>query len=471
VARPLSDIPVGTQFSPGVIDLRAFLKACIQYSGDRRALERAVIEAPVRIRKPGESRTPRMGRLPLEAAAQYGLLTPAKYEATELTKTLVALDDRRMYDEFARHILLECNGLRVVEGAQQMALDQPLTGVRITGDTLAQYLSNQGLRVTIHNTAINSMRMWLAKAGLFPEEGRDDPWRVDEGAKQRILGVTPQEISAIASWSVEHRALALALCRMSATGTVDAADVRALAEVDLGRPLPRGSLPQLFQPLASAGYVRIQSGGTKAGKSAKLEVLPAFKAEVLGPFIEKTAEQLDSSILDLYKWDATTIKRELASRDTFKKGLALEAYAVRIMRLLGLRFVRWRERSNQTGGAEVDVILSGLLGGIPTRWQVQCKNTPSGVVRLDEVAKEVGLAPLTKATHILIVANCGFTRDAYRYARAVMENTALTVYLLGANEFARVLDSQGGDLPTILREQAERIAEMHRKGVEWMAEP
>mgnify|MGYP001613763820 CR=1 FL=1 len=470
MARPASDIPVGTQFSPGVIDLAAFVKAAIQHGGDRVALEKAVVSAPVRIKNPGEVRSLRMGRLPLEAAAQYGLLTSATYEATDLAKKLAALKERQMYDEFARHILLSCNGLRVVEGAQQMALDRPLTGVNITGDSLAQYLSDQGLRVTIHNTAINTMRMWLGKAGIFPLEGRADPWLVDEGAKQRILGVTAKEISAIAAWTPEHKALAMALCRWGGKGMVDAAEIRALAETDIGRSLPRGSLPQLFEPLAKAGYVKIQSGGTKAGKSAKLEVLPLFHADVLGPFIEKAADQLDASILELYKWDAATIKRDLDSKDTFTKGVALEAYAVRIMRLLGLRFVRWRERSNQTGGAEVDVVLSGLLGGIPTRWQVQCKNTPAGIVRLDEVAKEVGLAPLTKATHILIITNSTFTRDAYRYARAVMENTALTLYLLSAKDFKRVLDSSGTELPLILREQAELIVEMHRKGIDWIPE-
>ena len=86
------------------------------------------------------------------------------------------------------------------------------------------------------------------------------------------------------------------------------------------------------------------------------------------------------------------------------------------MRLLGLRFVAWRKRAaDETAHAEVDVLLAGTLGIVPTRWQVQCKNTPSGRVTLEDIAKEVGIAPVTKATVILIFANCPVTAPARNY--------------------------------------------------------
>ena len=42
------------------------------------------------------------------------------------------------------------------------------------------------------------------------------------------------------------------------------------------------------------------------------------------------------------------IYAELESNETFKKGQALEAYAIYLMRLLGLRFLHWRKRAKET---------------------------------------------------------------------------------------------------------------------------
>lgn len=118
--------------------------------------------------------------------------------------------------------------------------------------------------------------------------------------------------------------------------------------------------------------------------------------------------------------------------------------------MMGFRFVGWRKRAKATGGAELDVVMTGLIAGLPTYWQIQCKNTPKGSVDIEDVAKEVGLAPVTKASHILILANCKFTDDAVRYAQEVMRETALVIFLLDSDDFERIKKSPG-DLPLILK--------------------
>ncbi|MCY3565349.1 MAG: hypothetical protein OXH27_04130, partial [Gammaproteobacteria bacterium] len=100
----------------------------------------------------------------MEAAKQYGLLDDA-YGATDLCRQLDGMDERSMYRSFARHILLNLGGLRVVEAVQQMQHEN----LTVSSDSLAAYLTEQGFFVAEHNTAVNSLRMWLAKAGLFPE--------------------------------------------------------------------------------------------------------------------------------------------------------------------------------------------------------------------------------------------------------------------------------------------------------------
>lgn len=185
-----SRIPVGTQFSPDLVDLRAFLRAAIAHSGDLPALSKAAIAAPVRTKPYGKSPTRRMLGLPLEAAVQYSLLTERSYEATDLTRALLALPDDQVYKEFARHILLKLGGLRVVQATEEMLLD----GIPITGDTLARYLTDQGFFVAEHNTAINTLRMWLAKAGLFPAKGRGKAvWRPNPAVKAELV-VTSRQV-------------------------------------------------------------------------------------------------------------------------------------------------------------------------------------------------------------------------------------------------------------------------------------
>jgi len=89
------------------------------------------------------------------------------------------------------------------------------------------------------------------------------------------------------------------------------------------------------------------------------------------------------------------ILSDLTAKDKHQRGLALEALAFKLMRLLDMTYVATRLRGTTTGGAEVDLIFeSSRL--VFSRWQVQCKNTAN--VSLDDVAKEVGLTHMLKAT-------------------------------------------------------------------------
>jgi hypothetical protein len=449
-----SQLPVGTGFSPDLVSLPDYLRAAVEHSGKVDKLEEALNAPPVWIDEKKLRTTRRTRRHPLEAGAQYGLLTPRTYEATDLTRRLAAQSEDNLYQEFARHILLNLGGLRVVEGAQEMYLD----GREVTGDALAQYLSDQGFRVSVHNTAINTMRMWLAKAGLFPENGRvAGAWRPDLAVKKQLLGMNDEDIAALAALTPEQIAFAKALARLNPDDWVQAAEVRDLAEAAEGVRIGRGSLPnEVLRPLEAAGLIKYRTGGTSSGKTSELKTREAFRAEVLEPFLERTLKDLDPALTAYYRKRPTDIYNSLASKNKHEKGQALEAFAVMVMRLLGLRFVGWRRRAEETGYSEVDVLMAGLFGVVPTTWQVQCKNTPSGQVRLEDVAKEVGLIPLTRATHILVLANAPFTRDARRYADSVMQHSSVTIFLLDQTDF-RTIGENSANLGRILQAHAERI--------------
>ena len=435
-----SEIPVGTQFSPTLIDLAAFLKAIIRHSGNKPAMAVAVWKEPVRRKPVTNEPTPRRASLPLEAARQYELLDE-HYEATDLARELVCLAGQELHDAFARHILLNLGGLRVVEAAQQMAHD----GLRVTGDSLAGYLTDQGFPVTVHNTAINSLRMWLAEAGLFPPGRSRRAWEVDPSAKERLAGMTDEALAALVGLTAEQRAFVEALCRIEPRGWYPAADVRDLTETIVGRRVDRANLPKAFlDPLKEAGLLEYRARGTAGGKTSLLRTTEEFDAKVLEPFINQTIKSMDAPLVAYYRRRPENIRDDLESTDRHKKGQALEALSIWLMRLMGLRFVAWRKRAaDETGHAEVDVLLGGVVGMVPTRWQVQCKNTPSGRVRLEDVAKEVGISLITKANIIMIFANGPVTEPARRYAQEVMRHTSLTIMILDRLDFEEIVRSPG----------------------------
>lgn len=455
---------------PALIKLEPFLQALCKHSGSPEALRGAIWKPPVHRKRTSIPESHRTANLPLEAAVQYGLLERKTYKATDLTRQLASLSGQKLRRAFARHILLTCGALRVVEAVEQMQLDRDagLSDVEVTGDSLARHLSAQGFRVTEHNTAINTMRMWLAEAGLFPKGGRKgDIWKVDPAVKAELVGLTDDAVAILAGLTETQRAFVDALCRINPSSWYKASDVRDLAETTTGLRFGRASLPkEILEPLSQARLIKYQTKGTKGGKAASLRTTTTFDKDVLQAFIEKTVTSLDPVVTQYYRTRPEGIYAALKSPSKFVKGRALEAYAIHIMRLLGLRFIEWRKRGPDTGGAEIDVTLGGLLGAVPTVWQVQCKNIPAGKVRLEDVSKEVGQAPNTRATHIMVIANGEITKDAIKFAMATMRNSPLTIFLLGKAEFEAVRKTPGA-LGTILRAQAERIVWNRTRGILW----
>lgn len=272
-----SRIPVGTQFSPALVSLPDFLLAVIEHSGDKELLQEAVWAPKVRISPPKKDPTPRQRSLPLEGAVQYGLLTPVDYLATPLAEELSSLPPADLYDRFAQHILLRCGGLRVLEGIEQMRVD----GLNVTGDSLAEFLTAQGFRITVHNTAINTLRMWLAKAGIFPE-GRAQAWVVNRGAKRRLLRLEDEQIAILAGLNPSQAAFVEGLCVLEPEGWTPANEIRDWAEACRGVRIGRGSLPkEVLNVLKNAGLIEYRTKGTGGGKSSQLRTTDRFNREVL----------------------------------------------------------------------------------------------------------------------------------------------------------------------------------------------
>lgn len=126
---------------------------------------------------------------------------------------------------------------------------------------------------------------------------------------------------------------------------------------------------------------------------------------------------------------------KLKDGDRNVKGLALEALAFKLMRLIDLDYVKTRLSGEATGGAEVDLVFeSSRL--VFSRWQIQCKNTDR--VELDDVAKEVGLTHLLKSNVIVVVSTGRMSREARRYSNRVMADSNLCIVLMDQTDIARI---------------------------------
>ena len=224
-------------------------------------------------------------------------------------------------------------------------------------------------------------------------------------------------MNILGKFSPTQKAFLLALANSGITEAQPANQITKLAEATYGVIFPEKSLPkEVLNALVDAGYITISK--TTGGRGAK-------------PFDIKPTDKLVSDVvvplLDQLKEPIKDIVAELDSADRYISGLALEAMAFKLMRLLGMDYVATRLRAQSTGGAEVDLIYESARL-VFSRWQIQCKNTAR--VALDDVAKEVGLTHFLKSNVIVIVSTGTIGTEARRYANKIMNDSNLCIVMI-----------------------------------------
>ena len=137
------------------------------------------------------------------------------------------------------------------------------------------------------------------------------------------------------------------------------------------------------------------------------------------------------------------------STDKHIKGLALEALAYKLMKLIDLDFIQTRLRSEETGGAEVDLIFEST-NLIYSRWQIQCKN--SKTVSLEDVAKEVGLTHLLHSNAIVMVGTGVIGEKARLYADKIMRESNLCIIIIDGKDLKRIANNPSEIIEVFNRE-------------------
>jgi Restriction endonuclease len=453
MASTPSDLPFGSEFSPSQIVLSELLEIVSKHQGSPRDLEAAILAqwfsghaaSPEDLGDKEYNRGKLANNCKLGMIA-YGIIDrDARF--TEFGERLYGLrgDEAALYEELARHILLNLRGMTLV----QCLLDMVAAGEEVTLDSLRDALAERRVHFPRGGKHPSMMRLWLAKAGVIVGAR----WQVNPIRVRAILGVDPGDYPALARFTPQQRAFLLALANTGVTTPQPANEIARLAATTFGVRFPDKSLPkEVLNALIAEGY--IEATKTTTGRGAKpFLVRPTEKvrAEILAPLLEQLKDQLDPKLLDLLTKPLATILEEIKSTDRYVSGLALEALAFKLMRSLAMEYVATRLRASATGGAEVDLIFhSARL--VYSRWQVQCKNTAR--VSLDDIAKEVGLTHFIKSTVIVIVTTGEIGAEARRYANKIMADSNLAIVMIDRGDL-EAIRANAAYIVDVLRREAE----------------
>jgi Restriction endonuclease len=423
-----SDLPFGSEFSPSQIGLQRVLEFANEHGGNWKAFEKAVqteyfdkqnAEANEYNRKKLANNT----KLGMRA---YGLIDEdANLPAVGRELFDLRENESSLYEHLARHILLNLHGSTVVQTIQ----DMQAAGETPTLVKLRQWMEERGVQFPRGGKHPSIMRLWLEKAGAF-----DDGWRVNEARLQEIRGIGTSELEVLAKLDVGQRFFLRALLNLGAD-KIPANEVERIATATYGYKYnEKGLFREVVLPLSKAGYIDIDK--TTRAKSPLIKPTDKLIKEVYEPLLGQLEKQAFDDLRPLLRKSLAEIFEQLKSEGKHVKGLALEALAFKLMRLIDLDYVKTRLRGTATGGAEVDVIFESTRL-LYSRWQVQCKNTSH--VSLDDVAKEVGLTHMLRSNVIVIVSTGEVGGEARKFANQVMRESNIAVVLLDGGDIAAII--------------------------------
>jgi len=426
-----SDLPFGSEFSPSQIDPAHLLELAKEHSGNTKAFEQAILETYFSKNKTSDYNKGKLANNAKLGMIAYGIID-RDVHLTELGDRLYLIrdDKARLYEELARHILLNLHGITLVQCVQ----DIQAAGEKVDLVKLREWLEQRGIHFPRGGKHPSMMRLWLEKAGIFVSG-----WRINEERLQQIAGASSEDIEAIAHLSREQRTYLKALANIGGAGPYLSNDIEKLASATYGIKFNEKGLPKsVLYPLQEAGYITLERGTKQGGRGAKpFSVRPTEKlvAALILPLMGQIEKQVGANLSALQRKPLADILSEMQAPDTYVRGLALEALAFKLMRLLDLSYIYTRLRGAATGGAEVDMLFeSSRL--VYCRWQVQCKNTSR--VALDDVAKEVGLTHMLKSNVIVIVSTGEIGPEARRYANKIMQDSNLCVVMVDQTDIRAI---------------------------------
>jgi len=430
-----SDLPFGSEFSPSQIELPILLEIAHDIGGDWKEFEQRVKETFFEYEDTSEYNRGKLANNCKLGMIAYGIID----RDSNLTKFGSKLyniknDETKLYETLSRHILLNLHGINLV----QCVLDMQISGESVTLIKLRSWLEERGIHFPSGGKHPSIMRLWLEKSGVFKSG-----WNVDEFRLEEIVGKSIEEIETIASFSPEQKAYLKSLSNIGGSGPFLSNEIQKLASATYGVTFDEKNLPkQVLYPLQDAGYIKLTRGTKYPGRGAKpffIKSTNKLKSDLIDPIIRQLEKQFQSDLRPLLRKSLPEILDDINSKDKHKRGLALEALAFKLLRLLDMSYVATRLRGTATGGTEVDLIFQSPRL-VFSRWQVQCKKTSK--ISLDDVAKEVGLMGYFNSQVAVVIGTGRISKLARKYTELVRNESGKHVILMGRKDILGVVNGE-----------------------------
>jgi site-specific DNA-methyltransferase (cytosine-N4-specific) len=191
-----SDLPFGSEFSPSQIDLIRVLEMAEEHSGDWHALENSIRQEYFDSHPTSEYNRQKLANNCKLGMIAYGVLN-RDGTLTDLGKGLLSLKNapEKMYQAFARHILLNLKGLIVVQTVQ----DIQARGEKVDLRKLRQWLQERGIYFPRGGKHPSVIRLWLEKAGIATTAD----WQIDISCLEKVIGLAGDVIDKLSMLSIE----------------------------------------------------------------------------------------------------------------------------------------------------------------------------------------------------------------------------------------------------------------------------
>ena len=383
----------------------------------------------------------------VQSLFNYGLMatTTGPVALTEVAHEILAAPKSESDRIFARHILTNCNGHRLIELIKSYELRGETPGLEDLARELDQSRTSK---------SISTMKAWLARAGVM-KPGRG--YSVDYAVLDELLG---HETAALIGLSTKEREFVLAarvLERQKGTPWLFASEVADVVEARApGVIISRKSLGSFVKGLAARGVVTLGSSAGPGGKQTTLS-LEASGLQLADHEIRNLLEQSQAGFPVSQLQPLDVLLENLTKGTSHDVGHTGEMLAVHVCLMLGLKVESWRKRAPNT---EIDLIAERTAALGYQRWMVQVKNTAKDLTN-DRVDREIGAAAGIPVTHILFVApRANATDIALKEMISKSRHTALHIYALTKDVF--VPGNESSLILEALRQQLDIIAHAKR---------
>lgn len=347
-----------------------------------------------------------------------------------------------IYEAMSKHILTCLSGLTFIEAIRITTRG----GNRPTLESVTVTLNLMGCEeLSKTNKHIPTMKKWLEKGNVL------NGWDINEKKLEELTGMRNEEIEVLRGLNRQQVCFVRALCNMDSEDYQNATKVRDLAKASFNIDFPAKNFANaIISPLEVRGLIKKRpSTSTHGGNAAEIKLVDTVKTDVIAPVLKQIEIIAGNEVVKYCQKSLTVLREEIDSDDTYVKGLALEAFAIKMMRIIDLDFVKTRIKGNETGGAEIDALFDTTRLNY-SRWQVQCKNTKK--VSLDQVAKEVGLSHVLKSNVIVILTTGRASETAKEYATTIMKEMNLCIIFIEGNDISEILDSPASIVDVLNRE-------------------